>query len=232
FGPLARNDYRKINAIPYNHFFWNYNDEYSLNDRKGLNDKFYDIPQTLTNQNVFEAQSHMGRGLFERPYLAWSKERVGILKTIEDTVAKHNNMTTTSEKYNLEVKIFLDYNTYGDSTNMVTHTVFAPHESFYYLPVDKVTNCFVNIFFDLCEMERLRLEAGVMELIDTPNKIPAHVRTFQTQFKNKKANWIKEMNTGENKKAVIRYNKQVKAALKIDNMSLFKPYTEEEEKDE
>lgn len=227
FGPLSRSDYRKINAIPYNEFFWNHHDEYSLNDRKGLNDRFFRSPENLTNLNLFDKGSHLGRGLFERPYLPWSKERIQILATVEDTLTDPLAAGLTSDKYQLEVKVFMDVNTYGDSTDLVSCTLFAPHESFYHLPINKVSNCFVNIFFDLCEMERQRLETEVLALLENPEKIPGHIQKFQAQFKNKKDYWLKEMNTGKNKKAVLRYNGKVFDALKIDNVGIFKPYEEE-----
>lgn len=229
FGALSRSDYRKINAIPYNHFFWNYHDEYSLNDRKGANERFFRSPEGLTNLNLFDKGSHLGRGLFERPYVPWSEDRILLLRTVEDTLREETGPATISEKYALEIKIFLDYNTYGDSTNLVTSTVFAPQESFFHLDIDQVAHCFVNIFFDLCELERRRLEAEVRSLTDTPEKIPAHIRKFQQQFKNKKNFWLKEMNAGRNKAAVLRYNKKVKEALDVDNVEIYQMYGEGEE---
>lgn len=227
FGPLAYSDYRKINAIPYNYFFWNYHDEYSLNDRKGVNERFFRSRQSLTNENLFQASRELGKGMFETPYLDWSRDRVFILQSVEDTLSDPASVPFNSETYHLEFKIFLDYNAYGDSTNLVSRTLFAPHESYFYQEIDMLTHCFVNILFDLCEIERQRLEEEVKALLDTPEQIPAHVKQFQIQFQNKKRHWLKEMDIGNNKTAVLRYNKQVRKALKIDNVDMYKPYEEE-----
>lgn len=60
----AYSDYRKINAMPYNDFFWRYNDEYRLKDGDNSNELFFNDTYSFTNKTIFKSNPLMKSRLF------------------------------------------------------------------------------------------------------------------------------------------------------------------------
>ncbi|MBL0052424.1 MAG: hypothetical protein IPP29_13395 [Bacteroidetes bacterium] len=62
------------------------------------------------------------------------------------------------DMYDLNVKLFVDVNTIADTVNIMTAAVFDPYKSYYKFPVTNASLCFINIYFDLVEIERRELD--------------------------------------------------------------------------
>lgn len=218
-------DYRKINAFPYNDFFWEYHDEPKVSDQKDRNRLFFNDSTTFTNRMIFTANPHDGRRLLQHPYVAWSENRV-LLKyfppeNIEPLPAHHSAGTPTSNQYNLSVKIFLDVNAYADSTHVLTAAIFDPYETFYWLPIDNSTLCFINIWFDLMEIERRKLEAAIAASDRSEETIRDIYRNHSTQWEQLRQQYFKEVQRGRNRAGLEKWNRVVKNELGIDNVRLF-----------
>lgn len=179
------NDYQKINAFPYNEFFWNNNDEYSLNDSKKSNERFFLDSNSLTNITIFDSIPHMKNskiGLLERPYMKWSRDRIFLREIIEDTIETATTRQVTADKYNLSIRIFVDINNYNDSFNVVTATIFDPFESFYRLEINLQAQCFINMYFDICEIQRRKLEKEIISISNNPEKLDLLLEDFGLPF--------------------------------------------------
>lgn len=220
-------DYRKINATPYNDFFWTYNDEYSLNDSLNSNESFFSDTNTLTNKNLFTSNEFSNRGLLEHPYFKWSKTRVKFREILSDTISQRNSSGLIIDQYDLVVKIYVDINSYKDSTNILTSTIFDPYESYYYLPMDSKTHCFVNLYFDLCEIERRKLEESLRAEKNNIHRIHEIYNNFLKEFEEKKYSYFRDTQHGKNESEMQKYNAIVFEQLGIDNISLFEPYKSE-----
>lgn len=218
-------DYRLINAMPYNDFFWKNNDEYRLNEFKNLNENYFDAAASVTNKKVFKKNDKFkGVGLFEQPFVFWSSNRVQFREVVADTTNSAAAGNFKSEQYHLAVKIFMDTNTYKDSTDILTATIFDPYESYYHLPMDNKTRCFVNLFFDFCEIERRKLEAALKAVRHDPIELNKLKSAFATDFEMKKREFIKSMERGTREAAVLKWNDYVRAHLGIDNVLIFMPF--------
>ena len=217
-------DYRKINAMPYNGFFWTYNDEYRMNDSMNANELFFTDSSSLTNLTFFESNNISKKGLFEHPYVSWSKSRIRFREILQDTSVTNSITGFKSEQYNLAVKFFFDINSYRDSTQILTATVFDPFESFYHLPMDNQTLCFVNIYFDLCEIARRELEEKLIASKHNINKTKEIYNDFLIQFEVKRNEYLNAVGRGTNEKEMIKFNNIVYEKLGIDNIELFQPY--------
>jgi|JRYD01.1.fsa_nt_gb hypothetical protein len=217
-------DYQKINAMPYNDFFWTYNDEYRLNDSINANELFFADSSSVTNLTLFKSNSISKKGLFEHPYVSWSKNRIKFREIIQDTSVTNSITGFKSEQYNLAVKIFFDINSYNDSTNILTSTVFDPYESFYHLPMDNQTLCFVNIYFDLCEIARRELEEKLKASKHNIQRTKEIYNDFLTQFELKRNEYLNAVERGANEKEMIKFNNEVYEKLGINNINLFRPY--------
>jgi len=230
---LKSQDYRSISARPYNDFFWKNNDEYRLNEQKNGNAQFFDDPNSLTNKTAFKKGTQIkGPGLFEHPFVFWSNNRVKFREVVEDTTQASGTQNPSNEPFNLSVKTFVDINTYQGRTDIQTATIFDPYESYYYLPMDSKALCFINLFFDVCEIERRNLEATLKAASNDPTKLRALAKQGLKDIELKKREFVQAVKRGTNEEEVTKWNGYVKSQLGIDNMAIFKPFEKKKEKDE
>jgi hypothetical protein len=229
FSESTIGDYRKINALPYNSFFWENHNEFALADQQGANKKFYEDSLSVTNQVFFKPNTYAQHGLLEHPYMHWSENRITFREAIPDTAGfvKGNFI---SDQYKLTAKLFLDVNFYNDSLHLLTAAVFDPYESFYYLPIDNKTLCFINIYFDLFEIQRRKLQIVFNTLTqNTPSDL---ISNYYQQSRNAlqflTSVYLKEVERGNNKPEMLKWNEIVRKELAIDNIGIFQPYAEAE----
>ncbi|MEO1436921.1 MAG: hypothetical protein AAFV80_15385, partial [Bacteroidota bacterium] len=212
-----------------------------LNDQYQLNQQFYHHPKSVTSEDIFlqNASDKLRKGFFKHPYITWrAGERVEFREVSPDTVsaadfeALDEMLTLFNEKkYNLAIKFFLDVNEYQDSLNFITATIFDPLESFYYLPIDNKARCFINLFFDWCEIERRKFHASIEHEKD-PAIIKRKFHQWEAEMVGKKEKLLYTLKEGTNEKAVLNLNQEVLDILYIDNVLLFNPFPEEEEEDD
>lgn len=224
FSEPSTGDYRRINALPYNTFFWKFNDEYRLNDSVNSNERFFSDPRSMTSSELFRTNAFTGRALFEHPFVRWSKNRIVLREVIADTTLDARAPGFKSEQYNLAVKIFLDVNAYAGTLNVLTAAVIDPFETYYRLPMDRQTHCFINMYFDLCEIERRRLEDKLLSEQPAPGSIPAIYSAFSKEFDAMTAAYLNAVQRGTDEKAMTRYNAIVYEKLGIDNLAIYQPF--------
>lgn len=227
FNDFNIGDYRKINAMPYNDFFWTYNDEYRMNDSVNTNELFFTDSSSLTNMTLFKPNTISKNGLFEHPYISWSKNRIKLREILQDTSVTNSTSGFGSEQYKLAVKIYFDINSYRDSIHIITSTIIDPYESFYHLPMDNKTHCFINIYFDLCEIARRQLQEKLNASKNNDYRAKEIYNDFLTQFETKRNEYLKAVERGANEKEMKKFNNVVYEKLGIDNIELFQPYKDE-----
>jgi hypothetical protein len=220
----AYSDYRKINAMPYNDFFWRYNDEYRLKDGDNSNELFFNDIYSFTNKTIFKSNSLMKSRLFQHPYIIWSEDRVFFKDIAMDTSAASPSADVLADKYNLGVKLFVDINTYQDSTSIFSATIFDPYVSFYHLPIDNKAHCFINMYFDICEIERRILEGELKAAVKDVKQFDKSYHELETRFQAIKTQYLKEVDRGTNEPEMRKWNSYVREYLSIDNIAIFKPY--------
>ncbi len=218
-------DYRKINAFPYNPFFWEIaNDESRLVDQLDQNQRFFEDTNSLNNKTIYKSIPNNRSGLLEHPYKTWSENRIIFREILDDTLDKSNTSTVIAEKYNLNVQIFVDINRNNDSTHILTTTVFDPYQSYYHLPIDQVTHCFLNIYFDICEIERRKLAQQLEQIKNDEAALKSTYQTFLIDYQRVQNTYLKAVDRGTNRLELEKWNEYVKAKLNIDNIALFQPY--------
>lgn len=131
-----------------------------------------------------------------------------------------------SEPFNISVKLFMDINFYNDSLNILTSTILDPYESYYYLPMYRISHCFINMNFDICEIARKSLVNDITNLKDIGKIQFVYNKKNQMKIENLKS-FINEVSLGANKKEMYNWNKYIIDNLNIDNIKIFKPYPKE-----
>lgn len=219
-------DYRKISLLSYHDAFWATTTSlvYSTETQKQL--AYFRKNGLLLN---YQNDGNLRRGIlknqnsfFENNNLLWSeKKRVRLKqsKLPQDTVAGAR-ATYVFQKYKLKVQIFLDVIERNDSLVHFSATVLDAYQTYYNLPEETFTNCFLNIYFDLVELERRKMEERLKQLPHTKeNYNKVYALTLQN-IEAMELAYFKAVEHGKNKKELKHYNEQVKSELQLDNFVL------------
>jgi hypothetical protein len=177
---------------------------------------------TINAYNLFSSDTIFKRNFFENPYITWSGKRVLFREESMDTNRYALEQgTIPSQRYHLEIQLFMDINEVCDSVQIITKTIFDPYLSFYKFNTTKESQAFINIYFDLMEIERRKLAA---ELIKCKNDIPLIKLKYIEAVKraeNMSETYFKEIERGTNKSNLKKWNTIVFKELNIDNIAIF-----------
>ncbi|MDP2187745.1 MAG: carboxypeptidase-like regulatory domain-containing protein [Sphingobacteriaceae bacterium] len=222
--PLS--DYMRINAFPYNAAFWLKSDEVRINDQHGENEAFFADKRSLTNVEVFQAGSLGGRALLETPYVRWEANKRLLFSQKSERPQPNDpfKRDVRVDDYHLQVHLFMDLNQLGDSLHWLTATIFDPHQSYFYLPMTNAARCFINMYFDLMEIERRRLEVRLQQSKRTE---AAFLETYAEVMRESQVlaeRFFKEVMIGNNQKGMMHWNQVIMDALEIDNLAMYKPF--------
>lgn len=221
FNPQCVRDYDKINAMPYNNFFWENNNEFEMIDHDNKNTLFYKDKDAISNRNWY-TDNPCFKKVREAPFITWDEQRILMKDVSNDTaVVSAFSQSLVADKYNLDIKIFMDINTYSDSTNVLTSAVFDPWGTFYYMPVDSSTNCFLNIIFDIYEIHRRNFQKSVQGLENNKDEILHRYEVLIAELEKLKSKFLLEVDRGTNRKEMEKWNQYVIDNLGINNMIIF-----------
>jgi hypothetical protein len=231
-------DYKKISGLSFNELFWKNNQviEYT----KALEGKRNFLEQNgflLNYKNQMKlAPGVKKENFFESNDILWSKEKRIFLRAdnaVSDSsriIVWLSNDTTIiwSERdhfrinnYSLKSGIYLDANPIHDSIQHYSVSIFKVNESYYHLKEDANTNSFLNIYFDLLEIERRKMEKEIEKNPNSWAHIKACYTKAQTEFENTSLRYFKEVERGTNKKRLEVWNQKVVDELSINNIEIF-----------
>lgn len=215
-------DYLKINGIPYDSTFWNNNIEFKLNDKVDYINNYFIDSTVIKNPRLFDQKNMGGLAVLQFPFVTWSRNRVAINKFIvNDNLRSSVNGVVKSDLYNFNIQIFLDKNLINDTLVLNSATVFSPYGSYYKMPLDSAGLCFINIYFDIVEIERIKL----IEEINNSNKSFVEIDELYDLAIAKvnilRKRYFKEVERGTNIEAMHKWNIYVLNNLKIDNFQIF-----------
>jgi hypothetical protein len=214
-------DYGQIIALPYNDFFWDHHDEYRMQDSLNSNETFFKHPLSLTNKNWTKERFRQEKGSFATLYPKWSEDRIMVQGMINSQESKGAATGLNIDKYHFEIMLFLDINTYKDSTHLLTYTILDPNRSFYYLPIDTAAHCFYNILFDMGEIERRKMAQTLEDHKHDPDHLIEIYNQSLKKWAAQSEEYIKDVKRGTDKSALAYYNDYVKKHLGIDNLKLW-----------
>lgn len=220
-------DYDKIVSMPYNEFFWNHNDAILLSDKKKSYLEFFRENGVLLNYNEL---SLLSNAHFNEKKLKWSPN----VRVTSEMLNKKNNFSVNSNKnlnysttmcfddfYNLKGQIFMDINQFGDSISVLTSTLIDLDESFYYLQKESYTDCFINNYFDLIELQRLNMLNDLNRHNYSINQIDSVYNLNNIRLNEIQTQYLKECERGSNTEALDKWTKTIEKSLGINNAILF-----------
>jgi len=219
-----QDDYRKMTFLPYDSVFWATSVSLVRTEQQQRALDFFAGNGTLLGHGHDLPWS---RRLFESNYAYWTADkRIGIKYSFaqepydgQGVVAKYGTAPDAS-RVNLEAQLFLAMDPTEDSLRFHSATIFDGFQSFWLIPEEAETDCYINLFFDLCEIERRRMAAALKGVKDGEQARHIHAEATQ-QMKRTTERYRRETALGRDRKALARWNSMVKDALHIDNMALF-----------
>lgn len=217
-------DYEKITALPHNHFFWNNNNELKLNSVVDTNSLFMNTESTysIENYSFKDTNSNELTDIYKYLSIPWSKERLNFRE-----LKKETPYTAGQASFDLRGKIYLEIDSCKSQTNVKTVALFDEYESYYFYRLDTLALCFINMYFDIVEINRKELETSIKE----SNNKEFIYQSFEKQLeelKRQSINYFNEVELGRNKEGMLQWNETIRKELGIDNLSLFNLYTEED----
>jgi hypothetical protein len=153
--------------------------------------------------------------------VAWSPKRIQLRESIEDSLESKKIKSTRSTLYDVVVHVFFDFCAYNDSVHVLTKTIMDPFLSYYYLEMDAAAHCFVNMYFDYCEMLRRQWQSDVEQMALTPEQLRQSFLRFEAQRQKALEEFKKDVQRGQNEKKMREYNTKIKNELGIDNLALY-----------
>lgn len=226
------NDYNKMSFIPYNNIFWINNNSLIQTEKQKENFGFLLKNGKLINYNegmygkdfLTTLPELEMKQFFEFFYAFWSsnKRLIPNLKSPQFKPYSKDiiNKSILTDLYQLKVQLLLDVTESNDSLICKSYTVFDNELTFYHLPTDSNTNAFINIYFDICEIERMKMHNKLNSKNYTASQIDSIYKETIINMDNIANKYLKEVNLGENDKFFRQWNKYVFDNLSIDNIKM------------
>lgn len=222
-------DYRKITSLTFNEAFWNNNNSlvYSNKMKKGISYfKSNGILINYKNTNQSVTEFFKNGSFFENNYIMWSdRSRLSLKKNgiKNDTIEKNSSGSQgfLANRYRLKAQIFLDLNPMQDSVQHYSVTIFDVYQTYYNIAEEPFTNCFMNIYFDLVEIERRNMEKAISKANFTIAQFDSLYKVTQLKLEEKSQEYFSKVDRGKNVKVLETWNNYVKLHLGIDNFGIF-----------
>ena len=125
------------------------------------------------------------------------------------------------ENYNLSGKIYLDINLLDDSTQIISSTILDPFESFFYYPTTIKSTAFLNMYFDIVEIQRRELLVELEETDMSPKQVERVYTNKMIELEDLTTIFFRNAERGENIYSMIRWNDYIMEGLNINNWELF-----------
>ena len=215
-------DYRRISFMPYDSLFWSTTQGYEYSEDQARRLRFFEQEGFLLNfESDIQLQgSDKPTPTLEKPNILWSDEDRIKFGMNRSSVAPAR-AEFLSDMVEVEVQIFLDANAYDDNWAYNSVTVLDSYRSYNYIGESPERNCYANIYFDLCEIQRRKLLDELVSTTQTRESIDRIYNKHIKELSNILDQYNEEVDLGMKVKEMKPWNELVKAALNIDNIELF-----------
>lgn len=216
-------DYRYLNLLPYNAMFWQRMHEFRINTNREAAEKFFNENAVVSQDQLFKTSfinENQQMGFFSNPFLHWSKDRMLVKEaTSEMALRKRQSGAFKSDLYQLDLDIFLDYNIFDDTLYYFSTSYLDQSNSFYYLDVLPSSHAFINMAFDISEIERRKFMKECSSM--TIPEAKASYKNLQNRLKGELKKFEKETFLGSKRGAMEKWNAYIKSELGLDNLMIF-----------
>ena len=220
----AQDDYRKITFLPYDSAFW-----LSARGLLRTDQQQRDLTFFATHGNLVGHGRELLKParLFDSKGSLWAADkRIGMKHSfarryyVEELKKPQRSAAPAASQVELNAQIFLAMDTVNGTLRTFSTTVFDGFRSYWLIPEEPETDRYINLFFDLCELERRRMMDQWTGVNDVEQARKIH-RIASQEMQRTTERYHRECSLGHDRKALLRWNTVVRDALHIDNMALF-----------
>ena len=212
------NDYRKISFFPFNNALLNETRiiDYSSFQKKSL--EYFKTNGFIVN--FYDKQWNMNgkqHEFFEENNIIWSKSERWALKPKSFDINKTDIMPPSK----VEIQHLIDATKTKDSVQILSRNIIDIFQSKYYLNNEPHEMAYINIAFDLSEIE-LRKTLSKIENLKDLKEIEQIFQIRKQEWEDYYRTYRRETNYGKNLKNLSKYNEIVLIELGINNFTYFK----------
>lgn len=233
-------DYVKLSVFEDNPPFWECLTEFKASPNEEMNQRFLNNPDNISSRDIF-SKGFLNNGddfVLKRVYVPWSSgSRIRLREMADDSTRvekagayrPEGSFATSSVgiyNYNLLVQLYMDINEVCDSLQIITRAVFDPYRSYYRYPLTNRSGAFINIYFDLMEIQRRKLDQTLRASRTDTEQMRKKYEQFIEESDQLCWRYLKEVERGENLTEFEKWNKLVVNELGIDNFQIFNIYNE------
>lgn len=224
FSNSLHEDYRRIMATPYDSMFWLENDEFRINNYNDKATEFMtrNVVKKLHPDSLESRYSHPANRL-QFPYILWDNNRISMDEPKQEILeALSVNSTFESNRYEFNLQFYLDRNTYSDTIINNIYSIFDPVSSFYHFNIDNRDLAFINMNFDLLEIQRQEFIKELQNISSCSDEYVIELYRKHTSLLNSKLKKFRtEVNRGKNRRKFEKWNSHIYEKLNVNNLVFF-----------
>lgn len=220
-------DYRKVLSMPYDSAFWANAPSLVQTDRQRQDEALFAAEGLLLGNRQFDPTGRNRGGFFESNYAFWSPTSRVRMKNLLDSAAyapphaHADGATATADQLHLVAQLYLNVDRTPEGYRTFSATVFDGFNSWCHLPDKQRSDVLLNIYFDLCEVERRRMQAA----LDAPGLSLERIQDIHAEaekaMERRTAAFLKDTHYGADQQAMKRWNDLVRKELGVDNLKIF-----------
>ena len=223
FTPHLHEDYRNMTMVPYDSMFWQRTTEFRFYDRLSEIEDFI-AEHKIENQVIHrKTRKDSMHAQLQFAYIPWDTIRFTMRQAGEEVIA--NSMRTRPfdvDRYHLNIKLYMDINVVKDTFLAQLYSVLDPVNSFYHFLITDENLAFMNMWFDLMEIEK---RAFVTELsaLHQPNEdiVERLYQKHLRQFEESRKQLVADVNRGDHWINMSKWNDYIQQALGVNNLKWF-----------
>lgn len=219
--------WNELMIIEYDSLFWACTKAYQSSSDFERNRRFYNDSLTVSNHKLLTTQQIKNGNTIgtanKGVYRKWNADKRIFFKDLGTDTSITNNLqgAIPHDHYKLCVQIYMDITQVCDSVKWVTQTLFDPFKTYYHYPVTMETIIFMNIYFDLMEVQRRKLDIALQACGNDIDRMQAVYNELLDEVNNQSERYFKDVNRGLDKEQLKKWNTYIRENLGIDNMVLF-----------
>jgi carboxypeptidase-like protein len=216
-------DYRNITVAPYDSAFWNQTSEFRFYDRIQEVERFI-LENKIENSVIHpESKKDSLHSQLQFPYISWNENRFKMRQAPVNVIEKSKSSKAFEiDRYNLSVQLYLDVNRVHDSLIYQLCPILDPVSSYYHFYMTDSDRAFMNMYFDLLEIQKRELELEISLSQNLSEELITelylkHLKEFDENCRL----FIDETDRGKNLKRMEVWNAYILESLNIDNLKQF-----------
>jgi len=222
------NDYQKMLNTPYHSRIWQLDRPFAKSERYDRNKQFIEengAMKTYTDHDGFDMYDGL-ESIIGHRNVFWSDTSRMRLNLIyhQPNQQEFESTIPRRKKFKLDVEIYFDLLEVDSTISTFSQCLFDVYDSYYAIEHDSLTDIFLNLHFDLCEVERRKFDHALASLDQIS---PSSALKLYKESKNRLnllfEKYFRDTDSGISYRALERYNNDLKEETGVDNIELFLP---------